>query len=633
MKCHQEDLCQAWTWIEDAGLDGDVPSQCLMLGMAVQKKEYRKGEVSGILLGRAMMLLPPEGGGGGGGAKAVGARGESGKADEHSPNYNGHCQEATPCISGQFFCMEGLSRGSCSPLKAAKFYDGDHGCELFCGVGGSASPGEGPEAAALPVRGGGSAALLQAICYTPVPVKEPLLAPGASLDWADFATANTSALWSQQVRGDLAIMRALGANVVRVRGADGAANHRPFLDEATAQGLGVITEFGEFPYVQLKYSCLRTNMDCFAQAKSLHAAHLNSGLLSPGGGSYHSAVHTVVLMVDPDTRVQAVLSEGPGGADELKGLFIKAIVSALDGLLEAEASLKVGGALPNVTVSFSFATCEVCKHLGDKPALGQMAELREAVQRPEDYGYAPRNDLWAAYQSRFVNSVRPLSGRLQRVLHGHLRPALPGHPGVHQRVPRERPLGRQRGRAEADGRRGQGEREHAPGPGPPRVPGPQGPWRGRAGRRHLRARRQSPRQVHPRDQHVRRVVPRAHLRPRGRRLPAAGRGGRVRRPGPHGLRGRRLPPDVHQHHHHADDLDGDDLHQDDQHVHQDDDQHEDDDLLHDDHEDHDDLRALRRDARVPVLRLGGHHADAGPDRREGVPGALVQRPRGAAHDG
>merc|ERR1719382_1491642 len=110
-------------------------------------------------------------------------------------------------------------------------------------------------------------------------------------------------------------------------------------------------------------------------------------------------------MTEPDTRVQAVLSEGPGGADELKGLFIKAILSALDGLLEAESSLEVEGALPNVTVPFSFATCEVCERLGDKPALGQMAELREAAQNPEDYGYTPKNDLWAAYQSRFVNSV------------------------------------------------------------------------------------------------------------------------------------------------------------------------------------------------------------------------------------
>jgi hypothetical protein len=207
-----------------------------------------------------------------------------------------------------------------------------------------------------------------------------------------------------KVRGDLAIMQALGANTVRIFGSSGDVDHRPFLEEAASQGLGVITGFGDFPYYGLKYSCLRTNLDCSAQTKFLWSKYLKGGYLR-SDRTYEPSVHTIVLMAEPDRRIQSILHEGPGNVQKLKDLFIKAAISALDGFLEAEAAFGVEGPLPNLTVSLSYATCKACSSLGDKPALGQMAELKAAMQSPEDYGYTAKSNLWAVYQARFVNSV------------------------------------------------------------------------------------------------------------------------------------------------------------------------------------------------------------------------------------
>jgi len=88
--------------------------------------------------------------------------------------------------------------------------------------------------------------------------------------------------------------------------------------------------------------------------------------------------------------------------------FSKALISAFDAVLDAErdAGVEIAavGRLPNFTATLSFAVCRSCARFSTNPALGQMWELRVAMKYPQSWGYTPRNDLWTAYRTRFVNS-------------------------------------------------------------------------------------------------------------------------------------------------------------------------------------------------------------------------------------
>jgi hypothetical protein len=237
---------------------------------------------------------------------------------------------------------------------------------------------------------------VKGICYTPVPAKAAPDAPGASYGSSDYTSRNASKLWSSDGRGDLGVIAALGANAVRVYGNDPTADHGPFLEQARQAGLEVIAGLPDFPYSQAQESCKATGYNCFAQAKELHKQNLRNGFLTEAG-EYHESLKMLVLLNEPDQGFRH------HGATTVE--LYRAAISSLDGVLDAEAEVGIVGAPPNVTVTFSFAMCRSCSYFGDRPGLGQMAELRGALQFPDRFGYQPKNDLWQAYQRRFVNSV------------------------------------------------------------------------------------------------------------------------------------------------------------------------------------------------------------------------------------
>lgn len=211
----------------------------------------------------------------------------------------------------------------------------------------------------------------------------------------DFMAANSSAFWGPpgQGRGDLAIMRALGANAVRLYGNDPALGHSEFLDEAKEQELQVIAGISDYPYIQMRGNCRETNFDCYHQIKRQYLANLRRGFLLENR-SYHPALRSVIIMNEPDLKFV-------GGPPQ----FCKALVSAFDAVLDAEREVDAKGQAPNFTVTFSFGVCPKCPELGFKPALGQMLELKKAMRNPESVGYKQRNDLWLSYKTRFANSV------------------------------------------------------------------------------------------------------------------------------------------------------------------------------------------------------------------------------------
>jgi len=232
--------------------------------------------------------------------------------------------------------------------------------------------------------------ILKGIGYAPVPLRGR-----AQLLDDDFMSANASSLWGPKGRGDLGIMRAMGANTVRLYGNDPSLDHRPFLDEALAQGLQVVAGLSDYPYTQMAGSCMKTDLNCFWQVKEQYAMNLKRGFLT-SNKTYHPALGAFILMNEPDLKFNPITQPWR---------FCKALVSAFDAVLDAERESNILGPMLNLTVSFSFAVCPDCKQFGSQPGLGQMAELRQAMKHPELLGYVPKNNIWEAYQQRFVNSV------------------------------------------------------------------------------------------------------------------------------------------------------------------------------------------------------------------------------------
>lgn len=295
-------------------------------------------------------------------------------------------QEAT--VSRQPQKEEGEDDTAAAEQTPAPTAENESGSDAGANASANASASE---AAAPPPR-----SVVKGICYTPVPAKAAPDAPGASYGSSDYTSRNASKMWSSDGRGDLGVIAALGASAVRVYGNDPAADHGPFLEQARQAGLQVIAGLPDFPYSQAQENCKATGFNCFAQAKELHKQNLRSGFLTEDS-EYHESLRMLVLLNEPDQGFRQ------HGATTVE--LYRAAISALDGVLDAEAEVGIVGAPPNITVTFSFAMCRSCAYLGDRPGLGQMAELRGALQSPDRYGYQPKHDLWEAYQQRFVNSV------------------------------------------------------------------------------------------------------------------------------------------------------------------------------------------------------------------------------------
>lgn len=212
-------------------------------------------------------------------------------------------------------------------------------------------------------------------------------------------------LWGARFRGDLQVMKALGANHVRLYGNNPSNSHANFLNEAAATGLKVIIGMSDYPYTQAADNCLfTTGFDCYSQVKAQYLENLKKGLLVDG--RYNPALAEVIVINEPDLKLP--------GIDKPKG-WTKGIISAIDGMLDAEKEMGVTGPLVNFTATFSFGVCGLCEAIKDQlglsageappPGIGQMVELRAAMLDPQKMvGYTPKNNMAKFYKERFSNS-------------------------------------------------------------------------------------------------------------------------------------------------------------------------------------------------------------------------------------
>lgn len=233
--------------------------------------------------------------------------------------------------------------------------------------------------------------IIKAISYAPVPLKEVQYLPND-----DFMAKGTQNLWSSaSCRRDLSLMKAMGANAVRLYGDDAELDHQAFLDEALNEGLKVIPGLSDYAYIQMEGSCMSTNFDCFTQIQKQYTSNLRNGFMH-NDGTYHAALEMIVLMNEPDLKFE--MQHGTAN-------FCKAVISALDAILEAEVVAGVVGKLPKFAIVVSFAMCQTCSSFQNNPGLGQMDELRRAFHEPQLVGYTPKHDIWDAYQTRVVNGI------------------------------------------------------------------------------------------------------------------------------------------------------------------------------------------------------------------------------------
>lgn len=247
------------------------------------------------------------------------------------------------------------------------------------------------------------------VSYGPAPLK----IVGTQVPNDDFWSEQATKMWGPKAdgnRGDLEIIKKLGANTVRLYGNDPRKKHGTFLHFADELGLGVIIGLSDYPYTQWEGACVtnRTqDANCWNNIY-LDAQQLlkHSGLLT-SAGKYHDSLSNIILINEPELKINQPHHEGHNG-------YCRAVISALDGFLSAEKALGVTGHKPTFTATFSFAVegpipsgtgQKQPKNTKNKPGLGQMISLKDAFMEPASVGYPnPKNDLKLAYKQRFVNS-------------------------------------------------------------------------------------------------------------------------------------------------------------------------------------------------------------------------------------
>jgi len=203
---------------------------------------------------------------------------------------------------------------------------------------------------------------------------------------------------------------------VRLYGNDPTLEHQKFLDHAQSLNLEVIPGMGDRAFQQCKGI---GNFSCFQGAKEAYLQNLQKGFLV--GKAYHPSIKYFIVVNEPELKL-------PSLGEPKK--FAKAIVSAIDGVLDAEEELGVEGPKPNLTVTFSFAFCNQCDNFRDRPGLGQLWTLKDALLNPEKYGVEPKRNLTAFFETRFTfsfNSGNP-SDEIQSLFLDHYEVAFPSTP-------------------------------------------------------------------------------------------------------------------------------------------------------------------------------------------------------------
>jgi len=205
--------------------------------------------------------------------------------------------------------------------------------------------------------------------------------------------------WGAEGRDDLQTMVWLGANTVRLYhslGLDVQHNHGGFLDRAEAVGLNVMPGY-HTEAVHTK--CAR--FDCFEAWKSATLEGFKYGFKQ--GGQWHPAISALILLNEPDF-FGGYADCQPAGA----WCRVKAVLSALDGVLAAEKEAGVDAGKVRLTVTWSFGMMESIDKKESGPGVFGFQDTVAGIADPSLAGYTPRStpqELEHAFRTRWIHGV------------------------------------------------------------------------------------------------------------------------------------------------------------------------------------------------------------------------------------
>jgi len=219
----------------------------------------------------------------------------------------------------------------------------------------------------------------------------PLKSAHSRLTSDDFMADITGAQLYSWGRGDMNLMKDLGANAMRMYGNDAETSHRTFLDEAMKLDMDVIAGMSDFGFIQGPNNCILNDYYCFEEAHFYYKKNLLKGFVVKNFTTYHPALKALIMANEPDLKTQP------------RWKLCRATASIFDAILEAEKEVGVTENLIALTFTWSFANFH---GKGGVPALGQMEDFWKCIHNPSapPSSYTPKNDLVKAFKQRFVNS-------------------------------------------------------------------------------------------------------------------------------------------------------------------------------------------------------------------------------------
>jgi len=173
--------------------------------------------------------------------------------------------------------------------------------------------------------------------------------------------AGYAAQWSAEGRDDLGLIHTMGGNAVRTYHSLGLEtlvkyDHSKFLDRALEVGVHVIAGY----HTQMKCD----NFNCFDSWKAATLAAYDQGFLKDG--KWHPAVSILSLAEEPDD----LNFQGSTAADcsekTTNICWLKAIISAMDGVLSAEKEKGIEGSVSGVNMTVAWSSASRASYDGKK---------------------------------------------------------------------------------------------------------------------------------------------------------------------------------------------------------------------------------------------------------------------------
>lgn len=248
-----------------------------------------------------------------------------------------------------------------------------------------------PPQAFAPVRG---------ISYQAKPFKVLTTEPGP-----DMAQEGFQPQW-HTMRDDLGMIRKMGGSAVRIYagiGSDIYSDHSKFLDRCQSLGLNVIVDFFT--------PGLCDDFDCSAQWKkaALNALKVQGYMKD---GSWHPAVKLIMLINEPDNLPFTTSTTGlpPECENDVSGkpkaqCRVKAVLSAFDGLLQAEK--EAGMAVQTVFVGVAWSwSARTSIDAVETAELYGFQDMKAAITNPFSAGYVfLTGDAATQWSARWVNAI------------------------------------------------------------------------------------------------------------------------------------------------------------------------------------------------------------------------------------